>query len=571
MKNVNRRIMAAILVATVMTVMGWSGVTSARMQFGNLEVSGEIFSIAEIRLSGRDSGPREFSLAVAPGLFLGPGDFPATKGTPNRDRYDTLTMWRTELLLEFSYHGIGHVTPVLKLRPYWDAMFAINDKNDSVSDFWETNMRSGLNDEWDPLIREAYLDFSYDSLFVRAGRQIVTWGRSDGVTVLDVVTPRNFRNPLTFEQERFMIPQWMINTKLDLTSYEWIPGGISKELQVVWNIDYMPSRFPGFSQQEEGQHPWTLAVVDFADQIINVSEGLFGESNFFDHDKWDEGDVWDKSEVFVRWQARTGLDAGWFSDMTYSFHYAYLYEDLPLYELQNRIDAGFAFNIAGPRTGFGGGIDFDRNRYQLAGASFDKALMWLPGQFQGTVMRGELVYNFGQKFYEPDLNTVETNSITFLTGFDQYLYIGPRSWFETPWFTSFQYWRDEILRDPGVGQFTNIGSVACNAQPGCGNKGYIIGGESNAFNGLRNRTRNVFTLFMFNDFLPGKTLHVELFGLHELGGRQQSTWVRGVVGYAFDSHITGRVGINVVNGKGDAFFGEFKHNDSMFFELKYTF
>ncbi len=570
MNNISRHCTSAVILAGVLIAIGWSGPASARLTFGNLEVSGEIFSAAEIRLSGRDNGPREFSLAVAPGVFLGPADFPATRGTPNRDRYDTLTQWRTELLLEFSYHGLSNVTPVLKLRPYYDAMFDINDKGKGISDPWESNLVSGLNDEWDPLIREAYLDINFNPVHVRAGRQIVTWGRSDGVTVLDVVTPRNFRNPLTFEQERFMIPQWMINTTVDLSEHEWIPGGISKELQVVWNLDYTPSHFPGFTQREEGQHPWTLRVVDFANQIINVSEGLFGETDFFDHDAWDEGDVWDKSEVFVRWQARTGGGLGPFSDMTYSFHYAYLYEDLPIYELQNRDNFGFAFNIATARA-LGGGIDFDRNRYELAGFSFDKALMWLPGQFEGTVMRGELVYNFNQRFYEPDLNDVEADSITFLTGFDQYLYIGPRNWFKTPWFTSFQYWRDEILRDPGVGQFTNIGSVACDAQPGCGSKGYIIGGESNGFTGLRGRTRNVLTLFMFNDFLPGKTLHVELFGLHELGNRQNSTWVRGVVGYNFNSNVSGRVGINVVEGKGDAFFGEFRSNDSMFFELKYTF
>ena len=75
-----------------------------------------------------------------------------------------------------------------------------------ASEAWETNLRGGLNDRWDPLVREAYLDFNFHPVFVRAGRQITTWGRSDGVTVLDVVTPRNFRNPLTFEQERFMIP-----------------------------------------------------------------------------------------------------------------------------------------------------------------------------------------------------------------------------------------------------------------------------------------------------------------------------------------------------------------------------
>jgi hypothetical protein len=571
MINSNRSGITAFLSLAVIVLLGWSGESSARYEFGNLEMSGEVFVLADFRLGGKPEQAREFGLAVAPGVFLGPTQL----GTPsNRSEYDTVNALRTELSLELVYKGIKNITPVLKLRAYYDGMFDINDKDRSIARSWETNLRGGTHDSWDPLIREAYLDFNYHPLFVRAGRQIVTWGRSDGVTVLDVITPRNFRNPLTFEQERFMIPQDMLNIKLDLSRQEWIPGGISKELQVVWNWDYTPARFPGFRQEEEGQHPYSLAVVDFADQIINVSEGLFGESDFFNGYEWDDGDVFDKSEVFVRWRARTGGDLGPLSDMSYSFHYGNLNEDIPFYILGNRIDPGFALNIAGPRA-IGGGIDFERHRYQMVGASFDKALEFLPGQLKGTVIRGEIVYNFGQLFYEPDLETVKADQVTALIGLDQYIYIGPKSFVKTPWFVSAQFWRDEILRDPGPGQFSNINTGAnpgaCAAQPRCGERGYLIGGAATGFDGQRGRTRHVATLFMFNDFLPGKTLHVELFGLHEFGHRQRSTWVRGLVGYNFNNSLSGRVGINVISGAQDAFFGQFQRNDSVFTELKFTF
>ncbi len=567
MINSNQHHFTALLTVVVITLSGWSGDSFARYEFGDLEVSGEVFVLGDFRIGGKPDQGREFALAVAPGVFLGPSEL----GTPsNRSNYDTVNALRTELSMEMVYKGIRNITPVLKLRAYYDAMFEIEDKNGSIAKNWETNFKDGLHDKWDPLVREAYLDINYHPLHIRAGRQIVTWGRSDGVTVLDVITPRNFRNPLTFEQERFMIPQDMLNIKYDLSRVDWLPGGISKELQVVWNWDYTPARFPGFRAEEEGQHPYTLAVVDFADQVINVSANLFGEPDFFDNYAWDEGDAIDKSEVFVRWRARTGDGLGPFSDMTYSFHFGYLNEDIPFYILGNRINAGFAFDIAGPRA-IGGGIDFARHRYELLGASFDKALEFLPGQFKGTVLRGELVYNFGQRFYEPDLETVTADSVTALVGLDQYLYIGPTSFFKTPWFVSAQLWRDEILRDPGPGQFTHLDSIACAAQRYCGDTGYIIGGASDGFNGLRDRTRYVATLFMFNDFLPGKTLHVELFGLHEFGHRQRASWVRGLIGYNFNHSLSARVGINVISGNLDSFFGEFQRNDSVFTELKFTF
>jgi hypothetical protein len=76
---------------------------------------------------------------------------------------------------------------------------------------------------------------------------------------------------------------------------------------------------------------------------------------------------------------------------------------------------------------------------------------------------------------------------------------------------------------------------------------------------------------MFNDFLPGKTLHVEFFALQELGQRQEATWLRGLVGYNFNSNFSTRLGINVIGGKRHSFFGQFRKNDSVFMELKYTF
>lgn len=568
MKSISRLSTATVLAIAVMSTLGWSQESAARQTYGDFQISGEIFNYTEARWGNEDeSGPDTFSLAVAPGVFLGPTEL----GTPsNGDKYDTLNALRTELLLEIAYTGISNITPVLKLRPYYDAMFDINDKERSISKYWETNLRAGVHDNYDPLVREAFVDFNFEPLFVRAGRQLITWGRSDGVTVLDVVSPRNFRNPLTFEQERFLIPQWMIETKLDLSDAEWLPGGIQKELQVIWNLDYTPSRFPGFNPAEEGQHPWTLNVVDFANQVINVSQGLFAEPDFFDDDAYDDGDAIDKSEVFVRWLARTGGDLGPLSDLTYSFHFAYLFEDLPFYDLGNRIDPGFAINIAGPRA-IGGGIDFNRHRYHLAGFSFDKALTFLPGVLEGTVLRGELAYNFGQQFYEPDLELVEANQLTTLIGLDQYLYIGPKSVVATPWFVSLQYWRDQIFRDAGPGRFTNLGSPACAAQPDCGRTGYIIGGATNVFNGLRDEDRNVVTLFMFNDFLPSKTLHVELFVLRELGDDQRSTWFRGLVGYNWNSEFSTRIGTNIISGKSKSFFGQFTDNDSLFVEMKYTF
>jgi hypothetical protein len=546
-------------------IAAWVPVVEARKEVAeNLEISGTFFQFSEFRYQGK-GGPEPFDLAT---------DDPAVRlsGAPfsNQDKYRNVNAFRFEMLIEAVYKGIPHITPVVKLRPFWDGMFTWEDKSfNNLGRYWESNIASGYNeDRWDPLVREAYADINFGRLFVRAGRQLVTWGRSDGVVVLDVVNPNNFRNPLTFEQERFRIPLWMLNFNYDFGDFEWIPG-ISKELQVILNLDYQPSRFPGFTAREEGQHPYTLNVVDFADQVIRASEAVFEQDTFFDNYQYNDRNFEDQLETFVRWQGRVGPGTGPFSDFTYSLHFANLLYRIPFYKLKDRIDAGFAIQIAGPRVGDQGGIDFETRRYNLVGASFDKALEFLPGQFSGTVLRGEAAYKFGDSVYDPDLENHREDTVTYLIGLDQYLYLAPRWLIETPWFTSFQFWQDWITAGPNQGQFTKLGSVACQLQAGCGRRGYVDIGEWNLFNGLREQQRSILTLFMFNDFLPGKVLHVELFGLQEI--EQQGTWFRGVVGYNFMTNLSARLGYNALWGLRDSFFGQFKNNDNVFTEVKVTF
>jgi hypothetical protein len=544
-----------------------STTASARREIAeDFEISGTLFHFGEYRYQDH-GGPRVFDLAT---------DDPTVRvsGLPssNQDRYRTVNAARFELLIEAVYTGIPNVTPVVKLRPFWDGMFAWENKSyTNLGRYWESNFTNGYSqDRWDPLVREAYVDINFHPLFIRAGRQLVTWGRSDGVVVLDVVNPNNFRNPLTFEQERFRIPLWMLNFNYDLGGIDWLPG-LQKELQVIWNLKYQPSRFPGFNSREEGQHPWTLNVVDFADQVIRTSEVVFEQDTFFDNYAYNKDrDFLDESEVFVRWQGRVGPGLGGpLGDFTYSLHYAHLNYRIPFYKLNERIDAGFAIQIAGPRTETTGGIDFETRHYDLVGVSFDKALVGLPGQLSGTVLRTEAAYAFGNSVYDPDLQNRREDTTTYLIGLDQYLYIGPRWLFETPWFTSFQFWQDWIMDSPNAGAFTKLGSVSCQNQLGCGRKGYVDIGEFDLFSGLRQQQRSVVTLFMFNDFLPGKTLHTELFGLHEL--ENQGTWFRGVVGYSFVTNVSARVGYNALWGVRDSFFGQFKENDHFFTEVKLTF
>jgi hypothetical protein len=585
----------------------FASVAEARIEYKGFEISGSFFQFGEFRFGGKAN---EHSFILRNDLALldvnsepgnaGPvfGIF-QTRDWSERQKYRNVNSFRNQLRLEMTYHDLPYITPVLKLHPFWDGMYAWENKDTQLSNYWEHNL--GKQDRWDPLVREAYVDINLHPFFLRAGRQLITWGRSDGVSVLDTINPNNFRSPLIFEQENFRIPLWMLNFNYDLGRMTWIPG-IQKELQVIWNLRYQPARFPGFTPGEEGKHPWTINVVDFADQVIKAQEDVFAEEGFFDNYKWSDRDFLDQTELFVRWQGRVGEGLGIepFKDFTYSFHFANLLYRIPVYHINNRMNLNYSIWITSPRDpaninnllalpdnssaevagdvgplqgiehpGQQGGIDFTTKRYNLVGVSLDKALTFLPGQFEGTVLRTEAAYNFGNNTYDPDLNDRRRDNFTALIGLDQYLYLAPRWVFETPWFTSFQVFEDYIMDEPEVGRFTRLGSMACDRSPYCGKKGFIDIGAFDLFNGLRDQQRTVLTLFMFNDFLSGKSLRVELFGLHEL--EQQGTWFRGLVGYAFNSTTSARLGYHQLWGQRDSFFGQFKDNQEVFTEVKYTF
>jgi hypothetical protein len=62
-------------------------------------------------------------------------------------------------------------------------------------------------------VRELYLDFYFDNMDVRIGRQFVVWGVMEGIRVVDEVNPMDFRELILPELIDYRIPLWTL--KLD--------------------------------------------------------------------------------------------------------------------------------------------------------------------------------------------------------------------------------------------------------------------------------------------------------------------------------------------------------------------
>ena len=76
------------------------------------------------------------------------------------------------------------------------------------------NLSPGDNNQAE--LREFYLDTSVKDSIVILGKQQVVWGKSDGLKVLDIVNPQNFREFILDDFEQSRIPLWTANAEIPI-------------------------------------------------------------------------------------------------------------------------------------------------------------------------------------------------------------------------------------------------------------------------------------------------------------------------------------------------------------------
>jgi hypothetical protein len=94
----------------------------------------------------------------------------------------------------------------------WHADLNLIYDTEGVSERW-------MGPEWytayDP-IRELYVDTSLADWSFRLGKQQVVWGTADGIKLLDIINPTDFRELMQDQMEDSRIPIWMINAETDV-------------------------------------------------------------------------------------------------------------------------------------------------------------------------------------------------------------------------------------------------------------------------------------------------------------------------------------------------------------------
>lgn len=129
----------------------------------------------------------------------------------------------------------------------------------------EDRYRGHRNYSQQDYLRELYVDYPLElgedrTIDMRIGKQQVVWGTADGIKLLDIINPTDYRefNQNTFEDSR--IPVWMFNAETAL--------GENGNVQLIVSQN-KPNLFPGLTDDGDEGHPFIVKGVDSITGRVN--------------------------------------------------------------------------------------------------------------------------------------------------------------------------------------------------------------------------------------------------------------------------------------------------------------
>ena len=214
-----------------------------------------------------------------------------------------VSMLRAKLALQLD----GDLPGDWKLRVdgfgFYDFAFLINDRDDFTSQVLDQY-------EWDVLLQDAYVQGSLRSdLDLKIGRQVVNWGRSDNLRVLDVLNPLDNRQPGIGDLEDLRLSVAML--RADYYVERWsltallIPE-IRFNKQPVFGHDFFPSPVP--LPPEDRPDDWSKDL-EYAFAVNGIFQGWDVSFHFARY--WEDVAFLDPGSVFRHsqlWLGGTGAN-----------------------------------------------------------------------------------------------------------------------------------------------------------------------------------------------------------------------------------------------------------------------
>ncbi|MBF0550355.1 MAG: hypothetical protein HQK60_07460 [Deltaproteobacteria bacterium] len=166
----------------------------------------------------------------------------------NGKYYDTEAGWQsaiTTLLIEGDYRFTDN------LKVYGAGMFLVDWIYDAKSDAgsWNDKLFSKsrnelyMDDRYWQMLKEAHVTWTPGNFLFRLGKQIVSWGETDGFRLMDQINPLDQRRGFAdVEFESTIIPIWLIRTEYHTdVPWNWLTD-LRFEAVLNPNADFIPNQ-----------------------------------------------------------------------------------------------------------------------------------------------------------------------------------------------------------------------------------------------------------------------------------------------------------------------------------------
>jgi len=212
------------------------------------------------------------------------------------DHYDTMQGFQQaimQVLLEADYQVSNDMKVFVTGMLFKDWAYDIYSTDDDWSSdqppkdpvgrrFREARSEMSLRNDYEDILKECHVTWTPGDFNIRIGKQIVSWGRMDGVRIMDRINPLDRRlGPSDVEFETTIIPIWL----LKMEYYPNIRLPITNDLGIEFtfnpNADFIGDKGPTSGNSQSG--------IWAADRLEGGGFLRIGEldMNYEEPDNWD--------------------------------------------------------------------------------------------------------------------------------------------------------------------------------------------------------------------------------------------------------------------------------------------
>ena len=287
--------------------------------------------------------------------------------------FEDSDMQKTELIFkpELNIDLNKNVRWVIIGRLYSELTDQLEPGKPDQSEVSDLSRRWIIGNRLEAEMRECYVDIKIKKTFLTVGKQQIVWGKADGLRIMDLVNPFNFREFLLDEFEDSRIPLWAVKADIPVKAVT---------AQLIWLPDQTYHDLP------DPGAVYALGPAFPEDEIVEVASP--DKPNRFFRDS----DLGLRLSAFLK---------GW--DLT--LNYLYMYDDFQVGFQTRSLDGNVPVVKVRPT--------YIRNH--LLGSTFSNAM----GSF---TLRGEVGYIFDKHLPSADPNHVsgiaETDQLMAVVGLD---------------------------------------------------------------------------------------------------------------------------------------------------------